>query len=492
MAAAMRWLCLAAGVMAEISFDLIKTQAECNTENVDLGVQPGPRACAEACAAQPSCSFFVSGTGAQVGHCHQELANSSDCASGYLIDETMDFYQLHRNGVTGCTDNRASNYDAAATVDNGSCEGADTCASRSEDGKCANCVEQGMCTSGNEGYRNAEFDTIYASRVEAGSIAIDGDLRDWADHLGGPRCYDNVAFATETGEVVRFENFGSGGMWYGPNDFGVRFMLSWDDEFLYLAAEVSDDILQVGQTCFTNGLQAAFEVGGPESPDGAGMLQRQRSKELDISRLNLLNVGLQPEQVSSTGAACSSDRPDPNGCCVHYELSQSEGGFAQSTKAAVLRNPNSKKTNFEVAFAITDLMGSEHRWRWGEGLAFGFSFLVNDGDETTAQQGWAGYYPHSIVHGYNAGQKQPSKVGVLQLAGPDGSDCGNCNWWIFFGTFILAPMLAGAAFLGRYAYRRRVGVAGSGPRAANPLARADQMGTTPALTVVTPPMSSTA
>ena len=76
-------------------------------------------------------------------------------------------------------------------------------------------------------------------------------------------------------------------------------------------------------------------------------------------------------------------------------------------------------TTFEVAFAVGDLMGDteEHKRRWGQGLSFGFSFLVNDGDETTSQQGWAGYYPHAIVQGWNGGQKQPWKTGVLELLG---------------------------------------------------------------------------
>ena len=167
----------------------------------------------------------------------------------------------------------------------------------------------------------------------------------------------------------------------------------------------------------------------------------------------------------------------------------------QKTRAAVLRNPISKVTTFEVAFAVGDLMGDteEHKRRWGQGLSFGFSFLVNDGDETTSQQGWAGYYPHAIVQGWNGGQKQPWKTGVLELLGEDTpTDCGSCTGWLFFGTFLLAPMLAGAAFGGRHLYLKRVGGGGGAARTAGPLARADHMGGTPSLTVITPPLSSTA
>ena len=479
-------------VASAFTHSLVKSDSVCNVNSVSLGPQNSLEACAVACSTTPTCNFFASGKGAQAGVCSQLLANATctnSCPSGYLIDETMDFYQLHRDGITGCTEARAPNCNPAATVDDGSCQGVDACV-RTAEGACANCVTSGMCSNGNEGYRNPDFDTVYASRVPNGAISIDGNLRDWSAH-DMSRCYTDVAFATTTGEEVVFEAH-DGGVWYGPSDFSVKFMLAWDDTNLYLAAEITDDVLQVGETCYANGLQAAFEVGGPQSSSGAGMLQAQRSTDSAVSRLQLINLGLKPNQVSPTGAVCSSELPDPLGCCVSYELSQSESGFARMTRAAVLRNPISKVTTFEVAFAIADLFAeASHVDHWGEGLQFGFSFLVNDGDESTAQQGWAGYYPHSIVEGWNGGQKQPWKVGVLELRGADTSSmCGSCTGWTFFGTFILAPMLAAAAYGGYYYYRTRTGPPAG--RTANPLAGADHMSVTPTITCAVPPISSTA
>ena len=85
-------------------------------------------------------------------------------------------------------------------------------------------------------------------------------------------------------------------------------------------------------------------------------------------------------------------------------------------------------TSFELAFHREDLMGkgSTHMDKWGKDLKFGFSFLVNDGDESSEQQGWSGYYPHALVHGWNEGQKQPSKTGVVQFAGGDRPAAGEC------------------------------------------------------------------
>ena len=57
------------------------------------------------------------------------------------------------------------------------------------------------------------------------AISVDGDLRDWAEHAS-ERCYSNVAFATASGDEVVFESYGDS-KWFGPDDFSVKFMLSW-------------------------------------------------------------------------------------------------------------------------------------------------------------------------------------------------------------------------------------------------------------------------
>ena len=170
-----------------------------------------------------------------------------------------------------------------------------------------------------------------------------------------------------------------------------------------------DDDLRVGNACYENGLQVAFEVGGDKSKK-YGLLQAERKPfSSGISRLILINVGLRPGQT-----ACSTRLTDAEACCVHYELTPNEDGFFRRTQAAVLRNPLTSTTTFEVAFEIGDLIGDgEHaREQWREGLRFGFSMLLNDGDEAAAQRGWAGYYPHAIVLG-NWPQKEPQELGTV-------------------------------------------------------------------------------
>ena len=128
-------------------------------------------------------------------------------------------------------------------------------------------------------------------------------------------------------------------------------MTAWDDDYFYLAIDVTDDVMRVGRLCYEQGLQVAFEVGGPASKDGgtsmAGMLQAKRSTDIGVSQLALVNMGLIPSQSGPNGAYCSTQLVDPHACCVDYELSQQDSGFVRRSNAAVLRNP------------ITDLVAQE-------------------------------------------------------------------------------------------------------------------------------------
>ena len=107
----------------------------------------------------------------------------------------------------------------------------------------------------------------------------------------------------------------------------------------------------------------------------------------------------------------ATDNPD-FACCIHYELYASprtwdhaasrshphrrfarsgrsqHGGFEEQTHIVVTRDPVSRVTTYELAFAIVDLMGTstEYASQFVEGLRFGFSFLVNEG--SGSQAGW--------------------------------------------------------------------------------------------------------
>mmetsp|Transcript_31519 Transcript_31519/g.56411 ORF Transcript_31519/g.56411 Transcript_31519/m.56411 type:complete len:241 (-) Transcript_31519:65-787(-) len=180
---------------------------------------------------------------------------------------------------------------------------------------CVGVVEWGNCTEGsNVGFRHPTLDLLEAQRVDENSagVTVDGFLEDWNEHTESRR-YSDPEFATLSGKIVTFETLDPAKLWRGPNDFSLHsFMLKWDPEYIYLAVEVMDDVwepITVGTRCHTNGVQLAFEVGGDDSLDldgnsALGLVQARRSRELNISRSVLINVGMSAFETHCTCADC--------------------------------------------------------------------------------------------------------------------------------------------------------------------------------------------
>ena len=508
-------------------YKLLHSGAECNSDDQNLGDQSSAQDCANACNEAGGCRYFIFGTGRKTGRCYFEKTLTAACTEGWEED-LYDFYQLE--GTQGCTDPRAPNYNADVRFDDGSCQGMSGCFCKSGDPNEEACRSSGPCPScstckpgTNEGYRSAEFDQLQAPLVNKQDIQLDGDLHDWREL--GIAFHTDVPFATEDGNLVVFQNMpgDKGSAYFGPSDFSVSFAVAWRDDAFLMAVEVTDDVFTVATTCYANGLQLAFEVGGPNTA-APGMLQALRSDKLELSMLDLINAGLTaidtpgnvryPAFCSSLGDTAagqnypvgSADFVDQ--CCVHYEKNNA-GGFKKDSHIAVSRNKLSKKTTYEVAISLRDLIGpsavdSPHKAEWKEGLVFGFSMLVNDGDDRAWQQGWGGYYPHAIVMGWNGGEKEAAKAGTVRLAGsaaltphpgcptallfePDqhalgtgGGGDGGAG--MFFGGFFLAVGLVVALVVARHGYSqgwflrwgvgKRVVTTPSG-MSASPLASAD-------------------
>jgi len=72
----------------------------------------------------------------------------------------------------------------------------------------------------------AERPTMTA--YKANGVVIDGKLDEW--NLESPAVVD----APE--QIIR-----DGNMWQGPDDCSVKFYLAWDEEYLYIAADVTED-----------------------------------------------------------------------------------------------------------------------------------------------------------------------------------------------------------------------------------------------------------
>ncbi len=63
---------------------------------------------------------------------------------------------------------------------------------------------------------------------KADGIVIDGSLADWN--------LDSPAVVEDPSQIIRDAVF-----WQGPNDCSAKFYLSWDEENLYIAADVTED-----------------------------------------------------------------------------------------------------------------------------------------------------------------------------------------------------------------------------------------------------------
>lgn len=89
--------------------ELIKTDSECGSENLDLGPQSTLAACAAACDRHQhprQCQFFNYGKLQEAGRCFMEQTTSARCEEGWLGAETRDFYKLNRlsdQPVMGCS-----------------------------------------------------------------------------------------------------------------------------------------------------------------------------------------------------------------------------------------------------------------------------------------------------------------------------------------------------------------------------------------------------
>lgn len=237
--------------------------------------------------------------------------------------------------------------------------------------------------------------------------------------------------------MVKFEEPFSNGTYGGAADHSHSFMLRWDHSWLYIAVVVYDDIFELTHEingCYEAGIQLAIEVGGPEARnlDGEsvlGLLQAQRSRDVGLSRLVLLNIGPAAQSLFCSCEDCPNVEFSPSqACCVGYEnhgvASPLGEGFEYKIKTAIRRDQDSKETIYEVAIHRDDLMYPDWKGRhpsalsrWLSGTTFGFSLSVTEGeekpgDDPPVQHSWGGYYPHVRAHNMNPGRGKRALLNV--------------------------------------------------------------------------------
>ena len=233
-------------------------------------------------------------------------------------------------------------------------------------------------------WRSKTHDEYHALQRPA-DITIDGSL----DEAEG---WDGV-FESVTGTDgepycgLEFENLGTfqehgNGKWNGADDHETCFAIVWDEDAIYIALSVTDDEHQHsgGSAWKGDGAQLIFEMTGKRD---AGLNMWRYNIALDNNAENLIQGDI-------------NEIPAGNGINAGEHF-------------AIVRNENEKETYYEVIFTADELNEGK---KFTDGFEFGLGICVNDGDkDTPGQQGWSGWYPHSIVHG-----KDSEKTGLVILS----------------------------------------------------------------------------
>ena len=207
-------------------------------------------------------------------------------------------------------------------------------------------------------------------------VIIDGNLDEWAGVMDSVTGTDGSTFCG-----VEFENLGAfqehgGGTWSGPDDHTTCFMIVWDADAVYLALDVTDDEFEHGggNPWEGDGAQLSFTLGGERATQQPQFLY---NGALNNSAENIITQNMNERTHNNPGLVAGED-------------------------VAIIRDEDAKKTYYEFKFVPANF-GLDITL--SEGLEFGLSICVNDGDKASGQggqKGWSGWYPHAIVHGKNS------------------------------------------------------------------------------------------
>jgi len=198
---------------------------------------------------------------------------------------------------------------------------------------------------------------VTAGAVPAGFKA-DGDLAEWAD-----------ATPVAIGEVQEQRDMPG---WAGPDDCSGRWYAAWDQDNLYFAAAIRDnvhvqktDTVHAGDIWRSDSIQLAIDAAGDAKPS-SNVPQYDNVNDYE------LGFALGAEGPLDWIWVNPGDQP----------------GQANFKQLAVVRDETAKVTYYEAAipWSILKLPGSpEGRW-------IGFNVLVND-DDGESRRGWINWAP---------------------------------------------------------------------------------------------------
>jgi hypothetical protein len=163
----------------------------------------------------------------------------------------------------------------------------------------------------------------------------------------------------------------SGLPWGGAEDLSATGYAKWDDDYLYLAFDVTDNIFcqpydQGGQAWQADGIQFMID---PGRSTGEGSRGR--------SEIGFALSGVTGENMKT----------------VSTSVADLQGINLKNSSAVIKRDDEAKHTYYELAVKWTDILTQD--MTPGEGMNIGFSWLANDSDSEDAasnvRRGWVEY-----------------------------------------------------------------------------------------------------
>jgi len=204
----------------------------------------------------------------------------------------------------------------------------------------------------------AEIEPKLISEKRLNPVTVDGDLNDWSGIK--PAVYDQ---REDIWSIKTLKN--NSPEWNGPEDLSAKIYSAWDQNFLYLAAEVTDDVMvehhgDPNHSYLADSIQMVFDVLNDGQLQGKG-----RPDKYDFSYVAALVDGKPELWRSSLDQTYEKAHRDENG------------------KLAIKRK--GQNTIYEIAIPMKDLSP----FVAAEGGVMSFNLIINDNDGN-GRKGWLG------------------------------------------------------------------------------------------------------
>lgn len=193
--------------------------------------------------------------------------------------------------------------------------------------------------------------------------------------LSDPRFTLEKGVGSRSGKEMVLHEEWQGGTWTGPDDQTSAVQIAYDSENVYLGITVTDDYHEHTRNSAWNGDSVQLYIANDKTD----------------TQIALYNYAL---GGTIEGQLTDNDPNNDGEVLVHHE---SGPGV---TEAFVTRDPNNKKTTYEIKLPKESMLLETLE----AGTQFGLGMAINDGDEAPSdgQKGWGGLGAHSIVHGKTA------------------------------------------------------------------------------------------